>query len=317
MSCLRLAVLLLLIGATAATAQTTSGSMSGSVVDESIQAVPGATITIVNEATGEERSTQSNEVGDFTFPALVAGPYTIRVSMDGFRPLEVRGRVVLANNRLAVGALRLGVGTLTETVSVTARGETVASTTTSHQAVMDLRQVTNLSIRGRDPISLLKILPGVQHAAERSGDVRRQLRDGGAESSRAVADRRSTSTASTAAMAAVAAANFSGATNLDAIAGSERPDEHLHRRVRLEGRRAGELHHQARRHPSTTARPTPTSGSPAFNATPYFNHVDNIPKPEYRYSTIGGNLGGPIPRIPRSTRTARSCSSSTRSTTRG
>ena len=82
--------------------------------------------------------------------------------MDGFRPLEVKGRVVLANNRLAVGALRIGVGTLTETVSVTARGETVASTTTSHQAVMDLTQVTNLSIRGRDPISLLKILPGVQ-----------------------------------------------------------------------------------------------------------------------------------------------------------
>ena len=64
--------------------------MSGSVVDESTQAVPGATITIVNEATGEERTGLSNEVGDFTFPALVAGPYTIRVSMDGFRPLEVK-----------------------------------------------------------------------------------------------------------------------------------------------------------------------------------------------------------------------------------
>src|SRR4029453_10206491 len=59
MSCLRLAVLLLLIGGSAAAAQTTSGSMSGSVVDESSQAVPGATITIANEATGEERTTQS------------------------------------------------------------------------------------------------------------------------------------------------------------------------------------------------------------------------------------------------------------------
>ncbi len=62
--------------------------------------------------------------------------------MDGFGTLEVTGRVVLANNRLAVGALKLGVGELTESVSVTARGETVASTsTTSHQAVMDLKQV--------------------------------------------------------------------------------------------------------------------------------------------------------------------------------
>ncbi len=50
---------------------------------------------------------------------------------------------------------------------------------------------------------------------------------------------------------------------------------------------------------STTARPTPTSAFTGLNATPYFNNADNIPKPEYRYSTIGGNLGGPMPRIPR------------------
>src|SRR5216110_1753034 len=57
--------------------------------------------------------------------------------------------------------LRLEVGTLTETVSVSAVGEVVATTQTSQQAILDVKQVENLSIRGRDPISLLKILPGV------------------------------------------------------------------------------------------------------------------------------------------------------------
>ena len=70
--------------------------------------------------------------------------------------------MVLANNRLAVPPLVLEVGALTEAVTVSAVGEAVATTPTSHQAVLDLNQVENLSIRGRDPISLLKVLPGVR-----------------------------------------------------------------------------------------------------------------------------------------------------------
>ena len=295
MSCLRLAVLLLLIGATAATAQTTSGSMSGSVLDESNQAVPGATVTIVNEATGEERTGLSNEVGDFTFPALVAGPYTIRVSMDGFRPLEVKGRVVLANNRLAVGALRLGVGQLTESVSVTARGETVASTTTSHQAVMDLTQVTNLSIRGRDPISLLKILPGVQmlpNDQETFGGSFAtpvpQIQGGRGQT--IYVDGINGGDGG-------GGGNFSGATNMDAIQEVNVQMSTYTAEYGLKGgaqvnfitKRGGSEYH------GTTYTYQRFTG---LNATPYFNHADNIPKPEYRYSTIGGNLGGPIPRVP-------------------
>ena len=70
--------------------------------------------------------------------------------------------MVLANNRLAIPPLRLEVGSLAEAVTVSAVGEVVATTQTTHQAVLDVGQVENLSIRGRDPMSLLKILPGVQ-----------------------------------------------------------------------------------------------------------------------------------------------------------
>ncbi len=58
--------------------------------------------------------------------------------------------------------MRLEVGSLAEAVTVSAVGEVVATTQTSHQAMLDVGQVENLSIRGRDPMSLLKILPGVQ-----------------------------------------------------------------------------------------------------------------------------------------------------------
>ena len=159
-----LAAIMVVASVALTAAQTTTGSMSGTVVDDSGQVIPGATVSIVS-ASGEPRTAVTNDVGAFLFSALPPGPYTIRVEMEGFGTLEITGRVVQANNRLAVGELKLSVGELVESVSVTARGETVATSTTSHQAVMDVKQVENLSIRGRDPISLLKILPGVQQLA--------------------------------------------------------------------------------------------------------------------------------------------------------
>jgi hypothetical protein len=296
MSCLRLSVVVLLLGVVTATAQTTSGSMSGSVVDESSQGVPGATVTILNEATGEERTGLSNEVGTFTFPALVAGPYTIRVSMDGFRPLEVRGRVVLANNRLAVGALRLEVGQVTEEVSVTARGETVATATTSHQAVMDLEQVTNLSIRGRDPISLLKILPGVQmlpNDQETFGGSFAtpvpQIQGGRGQT--IYVDGVNGGDGG-------GGGNFSGATNLDAI---QEVNVQMSTYTAEYGLKGGAQVNFITKRGGSNYRGTAYTYQrfTGLNATPYFNHADHIPKPEYRYSTVGGNLGGPIPRIPK------------------
>ena len=93
-----------------------AGSMFGSVVDESGQRVPGADIVITNENTGEVRSGVSNEVGDYTFQGLQAGPYTVRAQLSGFKPFEIKKNMVLANNRLSVQLLRLEVGTLSETV---------------------------------------------------------------------------------------------------------------------------------------------------------------------------------------------------------
>src|SRR5687767_12938532 len=101
-----------------ASAQTTTGSMSGSVVDSTGQVLPGASVTIVHEKTGEQRTGTTNEVGLFSFPALMPGPYKVRADLSGFRPIEVTGNIVLANQRLAVAPLTLEVGQISEVVSV-------------------------------------------------------------------------------------------------------------------------------------------------------------------------------------------------------
>src|SRR5436190_17887134 len=142
----RACVPMLVVG-TAASAQTSgAGSMFGSVVDESGQVVPGANITITNEQTGEVRHGVSSDVGDYVFPGLQPGPYTVRAELSGFKSYEIKNNQVLANNRLSMRPLRLEVGTLAETVSVSAVGEVVATTQTAQQAILDLKQVENLSI---------------------------------------------------------------------------------------------------------------------------------------------------------------------------
>ncbi len=279
-----------------AAAQTSSGSMSGTVVDEGGQAIPGVDVVVVHDDTGEERRGTTSEAGAFVFSALAPGPYTIRVSMQGFRPLEVKGRVVLANNRLAVGALRLDVGPLIESVTVTARGETVATTTTAHQAVLDLRQVSNLSIRGRDPISLLKILPGVSLLANdqetfggsfatpvpniQGGRGQTIYVDGvnGGDSG--------------------GGGNFSGATNLDAIA---EVNVQMSAYTAEHGLKGGAQVNIVTKHGGASYRGTAYTYQrhESLNATNFFNNREGIGKPLYRYSTLGGNLGGPVPKIPR------------------
>src|SRR3954470_6675068 len=98
MKLFRFAVLTLLLCAINVSAQTVTGSLSGTVVDSTAQVVPGANVTAVHENSGEERTTITNGVGDFMLPGLTPGPYTIRVTLAGFKPLEVKSNVVQANN---------------------------------------------------------------------------------------------------------------------------------------------------------------------------------------------------------------------------
>lgn len=290
-----LAAIMVVASVALTAAQTTTGSMSGTVVDDSGQVIPGATVSIVSTS-GESRTAVTNDVGAFLFSALPPGPYTIRVEMEGFGTLEITGRVVQANNRLAVGELKLEVGELVESVSVTARGENVATSTTSHQAVMDLKQVENLSIRGRDPISLLKILPGVQQLANDQevfgGSFATpvpQIQGGRGQTLYVDGINAGDSGGG---------ANFGGATNMDAI---QEVNIQLSTYTAEYGLKGGAQVNFVTKRGTADYHGTLYTYQrfTGLNATPFLNNRDNVPKPEYRFSTIGGNLGGPIPRVPR------------------
>jgi len=282
--------------AISAQAQISTGSMMGSVNDPTGQRIVGATIKIINEETGEDRSGTSNESGDFNFPALAAGPYTIRVEASGFRPVERRGNILIAQSRLAVGAIQLEIGSVSDSITVNTQGLAVATSTTSHSTVLDKNQVAMISLRGRDPMSLLRILPGVQQGVDTDtfggsfatavpammGQTGRQTLyvdginggDGGNGGG--------------------GGGNFSSATNVDAIAEVNVQMNSYTAEYGLKGgpqiniitKRGGQQFHGTgywyKRHEM-------------FNAKNFFNNSLNQTKPVYRYSTLGGNIGGPVP----------------------
>src|SRR5688500_13387106 len=289
-------VLVLLIFAVNASAQTTSGSMSGTVVDAQDQVVPGADVTITNQRAQKVRRSVTNEVGLFAFPGLQPGPYTVRAELDGFRPIEIRDNMVLANNRLAIPPLRLEVGTLAEAVTVSAVGEVVATTQTTHQAMLDLKQVENLSIRGRDPMSLLKILPGVQLLANDNETVGGSfnspvpsLQGGGGQT--VYVDGINGGDGG-------GGGSFSGTTVIDAIA---EVNVQMSAYTAEYGLKGGSQVNIITKHGGAEYHGTGYwyKRHEAWNSINYFNKINNRPKPQYRYSNLGGTLGGPIPKIPK------------------
>ena len=102
-----------------AAAQTVSGGVSGSVVDQTRQVIQGATVTLVNEQTGDTRVTTSNETGVFVFSAVRPGTYTVRIELSGFTTVERRNTVVPANESVPIGTVQLDVGGLSEAITLT------------------------------------------------------------------------------------------------------------------------------------------------------------------------------------------------------
>ena len=143
-----------------ALAQTT-GSIRGSVSDPSGLVILGAQITATIEETHVTRLTRTNEAGDYEFPALPVGQYTLQVAAAGFKTfvqsgIEVTlGHVVVVNPQLALGAV-------TQVITTQATAPLVETTSTQLGAVMTSRAVTELPLNARDTYQLLQLQPGVQ-----------------------------------------------------------------------------------------------------------------------------------------------------------
>src|SRR2546423_10648424 len=119
-----------------------TGVVSGTVVDASGQIVPGATVTLTSERTGDSRTLVSSERGDFAFRAVTPGSYTVKVELPGFRTVEQRNNILNASGQLDLGRLTLEVGTLSEVVSVAATGTFVETKNSDYSGLLTASQIS-------------------------------------------------------------------------------------------------------------------------------------------------------------------------------
>jgi len=142
-------------------AQTITGSISGTVTDASAAVIPGAEVSIQNELTGDIRKTITAATGDFLVSALPPGRYAVGVEKAGFKAFRMTGLTLTANQRLALGSLKLTVGELAESVTVTAQSEAVNIESADSTGLLTNMQLSEMVVRGRDVMNLLRVLPGV------------------------------------------------------------------------------------------------------------------------------------------------------------
>lgn len=159
------AVLLLPLGAFA---QSDASQISGFVRDTSGAVIPGADVTITNEGSGLERSTQTNESGYYIVPQLQSGFYTIAVESAGFK------RAVTVQNKLDAALplavdVTLEVGQLTEVIEVTADAVQLQSQTATVGRLVESKQIDKITLNGRNPLFLAQLKPGVIRGGSLAG----------------------------------------------------------------------------------------------------------------------------------------------------
>src|SRR2546423_761613 len=113
-------VVLLAITSVTATAQVTTASLAGTVLDTSGAIVPGANVTLKNEASGDVRRTTANGDAYFTFNAVPPGTYTVVVEMKGFNNWQAKGIVLNSGDKRSVTGVALAAGATSETITVEA-----------------------------------------------------------------------------------------------------------------------------------------------------------------------------------------------------
>ncbi len=139
-------------------AQSTYGSVSGTVTDPSGAAVAGANVTLTNVGTAEKRTQASGDNGQFTFVNLFQGTYRIDIEKQGFKHFARPGVVVEVQQDSHIDAA-LTVGQVSETVEVTGEVPLLQTETSSLGQVVEQRKADELPLNGRNIFNLITVSP--------------------------------------------------------------------------------------------------------------------------------------------------------------
>lgn len=156
-----LAFLAILAAQSAVYAQSITGSVTGSVVDPSQAAIPGASVTLTNMGTGVAQVVTSDSSGSYRFLQLPPGNYRLEATLSGFTTFRRDGIVVEAARSSSV-QIQLRVGSIAETVEVFGGMPLLEPTTSALGTVIDQLKVESLPLASRNPMGLASLVPTVR-----------------------------------------------------------------------------------------------------------------------------------------------------------
>jgi hypothetical protein len=142
-------------------AQTLTGQLSGVIADQTGAVIPNANVTLTNQLSGDIRRTVSNSEGLFAFASVPTGEYTVFIEAQGFAKWERSGIRISAGDRRSIADIVLGATAVAGSVDVTASSDQIAPVDNgSKELTLSNKQITNLSLVGRNAGELIKALPG-------------------------------------------------------------------------------------------------------------------------------------------------------------
>jgi hypothetical protein len=183
-SCGILGLLVLLGHAGVARAQT-AGSLRGTVSDPSGAVVPGAEVVLTDEATQFTRRALSDARGGYYFGSVQAGSYTLTVTAAGFKAAESRGLRVSPNDTRGAN-VRLEIGSQNESVEVTAAQAIISTESGAREGLLTSEEIESLTTIGRNPLELMRILPGTVTPDQNAMEVAGKFSGAGATSATTV-----------------------------------------------------------------------------------------------------------------------------------
>ena len=153
----------LLLWPAVAPAQVTTADLVGTVRDSSKAVVPGARVSLTNQATGVSRSATTGGDGHYIFTSLQPGLYTLAAELTGFRKVERTGIQLQVNQRAQVD-VDLEVGVTGETVTIEGTAPLLETQSSVLGSVIQEKQIQDLPLNGRNFVQLATLAPGVSGA---------------------------------------------------------------------------------------------------------------------------------------------------------
>ena len=153
-------VLLHLAGSAILAGQAITGGIIGTVTDITGRVVPGAEVTITNQATGISTKQTTNHSGDYTVDQLPVGGYSVTVSAPGFATASTSGIAVNIGSQVRVD-LKLPVGPISQTVEVQSDNEALQTTGSQVSNTIGEKMIDALPVASRDPLTLTLLSPTV------------------------------------------------------------------------------------------------------------------------------------------------------------